>query len=233
MDGACVLMEERDQLVHVVAQERVYVALDELRLRFGERLSGIGYVAAPEGGARALQRAVHGGDGGVEAFGNFRRGPAEDLREEERRALLRREVLQRCYECEMDTLPQDHELGGVGIHRQRARIGHWLEPVGARQDRERVLDGTRRGGLHRARPPRPLGEQIEAHVGGDPVEPGAQRRAPVESVEASPCASMALAFLVTQCGPPWGKLVVDGDRVVPLLSGPARDRRCTVSAAPE
>jgi|SRR5437868_11094821 len=63
MDGACVLMEERDQLVHVVAQERVYVALDELRLRFGERLSGIGYVAALEGGTRALQCAVHGGDG--------------------------------------------------------------------------------------------------------------------------------------------------------------------------
>ena len=66
--------------------------------------------------------------------------------------LLRRQVLQRCYECEMDALPQDHELGGVGIHRERARIGHWLEPVRARQDRERVLDGTSQAGLYRTRP---------------------------------------------------------------------------------
>src|SRR2546425_2521177 len=59
-----VLMEQRHERVHVVAQERVHVALDQLRLRLRQRLSGIGHIAASERRTRALQRAVHRGDRG-------------------------------------------------------------------------------------------------------------------------------------------------------------------------
>src|SRR5207253_10916281 len=56
----------------------------------------------------------------------------------------------------------------------------------------RIGDRTGWAGLRRARSPRPLSEQIEAHVRGDPVEPGAKRRPAVESVETSPCANHGL-----------------------------------------
>src|SRR5207253_3481516 len=113
---------------------------------------------------RALQRAVHRGDRGVEAVGDLRRGPAEDLCEEQHGALLRGKVLKRRYEREMDALPEDDELGGVGVRGERVRIGHRLEPVWARHGGERIVGRTGWAGLRRARSPRPLSEQIEAHV---------------------------------------------------------------------
>src|SRR5439155_7331461 len=51
---------------------------------------------------------------------------------------------------------------------------------------ERGCHGTFWALLDWTRSPRAIGERVEAHVGPNAVEPGPQRRAPVESVEASP-----------------------------------------------
>ena len=46
------------------------------------------------------------------------------------------------------------------------------------------LGGLGRSHVHRSRPPLAAAEHVEADVGGDPVEPGAQGRAALESVAA-------------------------------------------------
>src|SRR5256885_13423227 len=58
--------------------------------------------------------------------------------------------------------------------------------VRPRHRSQRVVRCPRSTRLDRARPPRAVGKQIEAHVGRDAVQPGTQRSAAVEPVEAAP-----------------------------------------------
>jgi hypothetical protein len=57
---------------------------------------------------------------------------------------------------------------------------------------EHVVHRAHRAILNRARAPRALGDRIEAHVRGDPIEPRAQRRTPLEALEALPGAHQRL-----------------------------------------
>ena len=190
-----VLVEQRDQRIHVVAKECVHVAVDQLRMRLGERLSGygnVGHVTARERAPRALQSAVDRCDRRFQAFGDLGGGPADDLGQEQHRPLLRREMLQRRHESETDGLPEHGELRRIGAGRERTDIGHRLEPMGARQRLQRVVGRAGGARLDRAASPRAVGKHVEADVGSNPVEPRAQRGAPVESLEAAPCTDHGL-----------------------------------------
>ncbi len=166
--------------------EGIHVAVDQLRLDTGERLAGRGHVAGGERGTRSLQRAVHGRDRGVEALGDLGGGPAEDVGQQQRRPLARRQVLQRRDERQADALAQCRQLEGIGVRGQRAGVRDRLEPVAARASLERVVRGA--GGAFFDRPgaARALGPNVQAHVGGDPVHPGPQRGAAVEAPQAPP-----------------------------------------------
>ncbi len=106
--------------------------------------------------------------------------------------MLRREVLQRCYEGEPDALPKHRLLGRVRVRRDHARVGNGLEPVGPWALHERVVERAHGTLFHRTRSARAVGEGVETHVGRDPVEPGPERRAPIESLEASPGTNQGL-----------------------------------------
>ena len=95
-------------------------------------------------------------------------------------------MLERGDEGQADALPERHRFRRIGVRRNRARVGHGLEPVRPRHRFQRVVRCTRSTRLDRARPPRAVGKQIEAHVGRDAVQPGTQRSAAVEPVEAAP-----------------------------------------------
>src|SRR5919201_1016103 len=110
-----VLAQQGRERIDVVAVERLDVSVEKPGLRLGKRPAAGAHVAGGEGCTRALQRAVHRRNGGLERLGHFRRGPAQHLREQERRALPRRKMLQRGHEREADALPQDEELRWVGI----------------------------------------------------------------------------------------------------------------------
>src|SRR5206468_11189869 len=87
---------------------------------------------------------------------------------------------------EPDALTKDRLLRGVHVGRDYAGVRHGLQPVRAWPHLERVVDGPLRAVLDRPRAPGSIGEGVEAHVGGDAIEPGPQGRAAVESVETSP-----------------------------------------------
>jgi hypothetical protein len=57
---------------------------------------------------------------------------------------------------------------------------------------ERVIHAAHRTVLDRANPACRVGESVEANVGGDAVQPGAQRGTPFESFEALPGADHRL-----------------------------------------
>ena len=108
----------------------------------------------------------------------------QHLAEDQGGPLARRQVLERGDESEPDRLALDRPLG---------RIGHRLDP-GHLGRRVQVLEHRllRRAEVHRARPPLPRLQHVEADVRRDAVEPGANRRAALEPVEAPPGADERL-----------------------------------------
>ena len=140
------------------------------------------------------------GDGGVQALGHFGGGPAEHIGQQQRRPLARRQVLQRRDEREPDALAQCRALGRIGVLRQGARIRDRLEPVRARAIVERVVHRADRAFFHRTRAARAVVQRVQAHVGRDPVQPRAQRRALVEAFEAAPGADHGLLHRVVRVG---------------------------------
>jgi hypothetical protein len=72
--------------------------------------------------------------------------------------------------------------------------------VSARQGVERIVDCADGTIVDRACPTAALGERVEAHIGGDAVEPRAQPRSPVEAVEAPPSAEHGFLYGVVGLG---------------------------------
>lgn len=166
--------------------------------------------------ARALQGAVDGGDRGVEALCGLFGGEANDLREEERRPLLRRQMLEGGDEREADALPQHRGLRGVGVRREHARVRDRLKPVRARSRLELVVDAAHGTFFERAPAACPIAERIEARMGGDAMEPRAQRGPPVERLERAPRADHPLLHNVlgVDDGPEHSVAVPGEDRAV-------------------
>ena len=140
-----VLVDQRRQGIHVVRSNAVDVPLQELRVRGVDRRGRRRRrdVTRLEGGARPLQRAVHGRDARLEELRDLRGLPAQHLAEDEHRALARRELLKRSDEREANGLARADDLGRIARPERRAR------PASARSRAGRACAGSRRS----ARPP--------------------------------------------------------------------------------
>ena len=187
-------MDERRERLHVVALEGVDVAGEQLgvRLVLHGRLGVRAEVPRLERGPRALQRAVDGGDARLEQLGDLGRLPAQDLAEDQHRALLRRQVLEGRDEREPDRLPRNRHLGRVALRRDTG-VGHRLHPLGLGSQVEVGYDRLLgRPEVHRHRTALASLDHVEADVRRDAVEPGAQRGTPLEAVDAPPRANERL-----------------------------------------
>ena len=185
-----VVGEQGDDAVDVAGLDRVGEAADDLALALGVRqrrpfAPGRGQ-ARLERRARAAQQAVDRRLAGLEHLGDLGGAEAEHVAQHEHRALLRREVLEADDERQRDRL-----LGLVARLRSGRVVGDALEQhVGVGLEPDRLAAARRLGHLGhplqvlRAAPARPQG--IQRAVGGDPVQPGADRRAALELLEAAP-----------------------------------------------
>jgi hypothetical protein len=188
-----VVVQQRDQLGDVVALERVDVAREQVLLVALDDRGAAGVELQPvERGACALQRAVDRGHGRVEQLGDLAGLPAQDLAQDEHRALAGRQVLQRRDERQPDRLARCGDLRRIAIG-QHAGVGHGLQPRLLGQDaRQRRVGRRRRGQVHRSRAALGALQHVEGDVRRDPVQPGAQRRRGLEPVGRTPRADHRL-----------------------------------------
>jgi hypothetical protein len=205
-----VVGEQRHDTLYVAALEGVGEARHELALvarvrqrhLFARRKAHAGVERRP----RPVERAVDRGLGDAERLGHLGRAEAEHVAQHEHDPLARREPLEAGDEREPDRLARlvarirlaravDDALEqsvGVGLEPERLAATGGLR-------RPRSLVGRRR---QLGRPPPPIAQRVEAAVGGDPVQPGPQRRAALEAVEPAPGSQQRLLHEVLR--------VVDG-----------------------
>ena len=135
----------------------------------------LGGQVLPHAGAGPLQRAVHGVDGVPEELRDVLRRPAEHVPQDQHGPRARREVLDCDQVRQLDRLPRD----GDGLRLVRVARGQLVEqPVRVGLQPQHLAAGRR---LRAA-----LGEQVQAGVGGDPVQPGPERRPPLEGLPPPP-----------------------------------------------
>ena len=187
-------MQQRRERVHVVALERIDVAIQQCAARVVEGL-GVARdlrLAAGHRRPRALERAVDRCDGGPEQLPDLLRPPAKHLAQDEDGPLPRREVLECGDEREAYRLARDRHVRGIAVGHDAA-IRHRLDPDRFGEGRrERRVGALRRVEVHRpcatlARP-----EHRKADVRRDAVQPGAKGRAPLELVVGAPGADERL-----------------------------------------
>jgi hypothetical protein len=146
-----------------------------------------------------VQRAVGGGHAQVELGRGLLGRPAGHVPQDQHRPLRRGQVLQRGQERQLDGLPgRDRSAGlvlGRGGRLQQA-IGERLQPRDVRAGRQGRARIRRRPQVRGQDPPGAPVDRIEAGVGGDPVEPGPQRRAALEPGEVAPGAQERLLHQV-------------------------------------
>jgi hypothetical protein len=126
---------------------------------------------------RALEGAVHSRDRGFEDRRGLARRPAQDIARDQRRALSRREDLERGQERELDRLARHDYCLRLLFAR-----GHLVEQAIRVRTEPRNLDERAEGSWAARR----ASEHIEADIGCDPVEPGPDRRATVGGVVRPP-----------------------------------------------
>ena len=182
-------MQQRHERRDVVALERRDVLVEELLLAGVDRRSAChGVVAGGQRGAGALQRAVDGRDTRVEQLGDFGRVPAENLAQDQHRALARREMLQGGDERQADRFSGGRDLTGIAIEVEHVGVGDGRHPCVLGEDlgERRLVGRGRRAQIHRRGPPLAPAQLVEADVRGDAVEPRPHGRAAFETVEAPP-----------------------------------------------
>ena len=119
-----VLVQQRDERVHVVVLEGRDVAVEQLRARRPSSVAGVSSVvgcAVGDRRPRALQRAVDRRDARVEQLGGLGGAPAQHLAQDEHRALAGGQVLQRGDERQAQRLLRLRELGRVAVAAAAAR----------------------------------------------------------------------------------------------------------------
>ena len=101
-------------------------------------------------------------------------------------------MLQRRDERELDRLPGDRDLRRVSLGHDQA-VGRRLDPGDLGKRVQVVRDRLARGAqVHRARAALTRAQHVEADVRRDAIQPGAERRPALESVEALPGAQHRL-----------------------------------------
>ncbi len=137
--------------------------------------------------AGADERAVHRRRGGIEHRGDLSGGEPQHVAKHEHGALAGREAMKRGEERER------YRLAGLvaGLRTGRAvddafeqRVGIGLEP-----QHLAVAGGLRGGGCQPGRrrgASTAVAQHVQTAVGGDPIQPGAQRRALLERLQCSP-----------------------------------------------
>src|SRR6266545_2020430 len=154
----------------------------EILALVGRRLSAL------QAGAGPFEGAVDRLDGRVEHVGHLVGVESEDVAQDEHGELARRQDLKRGHEGQGDGFGL--LVAGLGPERHVDRplqegVGIWLEPYKfaepGRLGRFNLGHVPPPGGASAGRAPR-----VEAPVGGDPVEPGADRGAALEPSEALP-----------------------------------------------
>ena len=175
-----------------------HVAGDDRSL-LGGRGGGGGPVGAalgqplPQRRPGAVQRAGDGRLGQPEVLGGLPRRPPEHVAQDEHRSAPGRQVLEGGDERELDRLATDGDRVGlvvpVGDGLPQA-VGEGLQPRDVGPRHHLVVAGTgvgrRRAEVLWQHAAGPSGECVEAGVGGDPVQPGAQGRPALELLEVPP-----------------------------------------------
>ena len=131
--------------------------------------------------AGTLQGALDRRFARLEHLGDFGGAKAEDLAQHERGALAGRQVLQRGRECQPHGLSgfvaRRRPSGGIGDpFEQHVRV--WVEPRRLGHPGRLGRLGHRRYLLWAALA---VAERVQAAIGGDPVQPGAERGALLEA----------------------------------------------------
>ena len=150
--------------------------------------------AALQAGARPLERAVDRFDGRAQHVGHLARLESEDVAQDKDRELARRQDLEGGHERQRDRFV----LLVAGLRAERHVDGTLEEGVGVRLEPEDFAEPGRLGRLNLGHVPL-LGRasggrstRVETPVGGDPVEPGAERSASLEPSEALPSGQQRL-----------------------------------------
>ena len=104
------------------------------------------------------------------------------------------QVLQRGDEGQAQRLLRLRELGRIAVAglRQHVGVGDRLQPRDLGQRVQRAVGRADLGELHRPGAALAAVEHVHADVRGDPVQPGLQRRAALEAVDAAPRAQHRL-----------------------------------------
>ena len=100
-----VVVQQRDQLVHVVPLERVHVLGEQLGLVRVDRRRALLLGQRGQRGPGPLQRAVHRGHAGAQGVRRLGRGHLQHLAHDQGGPLPRRQVLQRGDERQPDACP--------------------------------------------------------------------------------------------------------------------------------
>ncbi len=157
-------------------------------LRSGSRCSRV---------ARARCRALLAdADRGLECRGRLAGGVAEDLTQDQHRALVRRQVLEGRDEGQLDRLAA--LVAGVGTDQPVLElelvVGIRLDPDGLGDRHSRLTEGIgARPEIDRMDPLSVApSDRVQAGVGGDRVEPGAQGAAALEALDRAPGAKHRL-----------------------------------------
>ncbi len=144
--------------------------------------------AGGQGGPGPLQGAVDRGHAGVEQLGDLGGLPAQHLAQDQHGPLAGREVLQGGHEGQPDGLAGRGQIRRVGVDAQDPVVGDRRHPQVLRQH------GAEVGGVRRRRGPEvdgpgpalPAPEHVQAHVGGDAVQPRAESRPTLVGVDGPP-----------------------------------------------
>ena len=148
---------------------------------------GVAQIAGGERRPRPLQGAVDGCDGRPEELGDLLGPQPQDFAQDQDRPLARWEVLECGDEREPDALAGDGLFGGIITRDEHAAVRDGLDPGDLGKLRSEGRGGRLRGReVHRAGPALPPVQHVEAHVGGDPVQPRPHRRPTLETIEAAP-----------------------------------------------
>jgi hypothetical protein len=165
-----------DECGDVVAFERVDIPCQQLlMLRINGRIELLDRHRCDRGPS-PLQCTVDRSHAGFEQLGHFGGLPAQHLAQDERGALLGREVLQRGHERQADRFALGRDHGWIPVEIDDPFVGDRLDPRVLGPGRENCVRGRRRRPqLHRPSAPLRAAVHVDADIVGDAIEPGAQR----------------------------------------------------------
>src|SRR5579859_3324286 len=146
----------------------------------------------------ALQHAVHRDRCRAEKLSDLRGPPAQHVAQDQHGALPGGQVLQGGDQGQPRALPRRGDLGWIGRPGADQCVGNGLQPRNLRPRRGQRSFGVFAWGAQarRQRPAAGVLQRAQAGVGRDPVQPGPQRRPPLEFAVRPPGTNHRLLHLV-------------------------------------